>query len=186
MRKLNWEEVTDAGDNNVMGAGGYAIKIVGVKDHEDDEFVEIIYDIAEGDLKGKYATETDDWKHSFRQYYNDKSTGFFKRFLSRLEDNNPSFSIKTWNNDPKAFIGLNTGMVFRERRYLNGAGEPKWALEADYPITLEDLHSEKFTIKEPRYTNTDEQEWTAIKNGATSDASSNASGESVYDDAIPF
>lgn len=182
MRKLNWEEVTDAGESTIMGPGAYVIKIVDVKDNEDEEYIEVVYDIAEGDLKDKYATETDDWKHQFRQYYNEKSENFFKRFLSRLEDNNPNFSIKTWNNDPKAFVGLNTGMVFRERRYLNSEGEAKWALEADYPLTIDDVHNEKFTIKEPRYIGSiNEAEWTLLKNGTAVDKI-----DAVYGDTIPF
>lgn len=187
MRKLNWEEVTDAGESNIMGAGGYVIKIVGVKDHdgeEDDKYIEVVYDIAEGDLKGNYATEIEDWKHQFRQYYNNSSTKKFRRFLSRLEENNPNFTVKAWqvNSDPKDFVGLNTGMVFRERRYLNKLGEAKWAVIADYPISIEDVRNGKFTIKEPSYKNTDEQEWTALRNNATTDNSE----DDVYGSSIPF
>lgn len=183
MRKLNWEEVTDAAESTVMGPGAYELKIVDVKDDEQQEFIEVVYDIAEGDLKGKYATETDDWKHSFRQYYNDKSTNFFKRFLSALERDNVNFSIATWQrtSDPKALIGLNLGMLFRERRYINGGGEAKWALEADRPLSLEDVRNGKFTVREPRYTNVEEEEWTALKNGATTDGT-----DAVYGDSIPF
>ena len=190
MRNLNWEEVTDAGESTIMGAGAYALKIVDVKDDEKNEFLEIVYDIAEGDLKGKFATESDDWKHQFRQYYNDKSKNFFKRFLSELERDNLNFTIKAWQgtSDPKAFIGLNLGMLFRERRYLNRDGEAKWALDADRPLSLDDVREGKFTIREPRYVGTDEAEWSALRNAATIEASSDGSEskDSVYGEEIPF
>lgn len=188
MRKnLNWEEVTDAGESTIMGPDAYVLKIVDVKDNERDEFLEIVYDIAEGDLKGRFATETDDWKHQFRQYYNDKSLNFFKRFLSTLERSNANFTIDAWQrlSDPKAFVGLDLGMLFRECRYINGEGEAKWALEADRPLSPEEVRDGKYKIRDPRYTNTDEEEWTALRNGATVSANDSTGGDAIYPDC-PF
>lgn len=188
MRKgFNWEEVTEAGDSNVMGPGAYALKIVDVKDHDEGQYIEVVYDVAEGELKGRYAEETDDWKHSFRQYYNDKAINFFKRFLSELQRDNPNFTIEAWQreSDPKGLVGLNLGMLFRERRYINNAGEAKWALDADRPLSLDDVRNGSFTVPEPRYTNTDEAEWTLLKNGGVTGGAGTGAG-SVYDASIPF
>lgn len=188
MRKLNWEEVIEPTTSTIMEPGAYEIKIQDVKDNERDEYLEIVYDIVSGPLAGKFndATPDEDWKHQFRQSYSDKAMPFFKRFLKELEGDNPGFTIAAWQtaSDPKALINLNLGMMFGEYRYLNGDGEAKWSLQASYPLTIEKVKAEEWNVPKPRYSQyTNEEEWTAVKNGATVSA---GPSDSVYGDSIPF
>lgn len=189
MRKLNWDEVTEP-SNGIMEPGAYAIEITDVNDNEDQEFLEVIYDVIEGEHKGKFkdAKPDEDWKHSFRQYYNDKSLNFFKRFLARLEDENPNFTVKAWQStsDPKALIGLKLGMLFGEYRYINNNGEAKWRLAADRPLTMADVAYGDVKLPKPRYQGgVDEAEWTAL-NSFGKDTKVTETTDSVYGDTVPF
>jgi hypothetical protein len=101
MKIGNWTTVDAAqvGGGDFLGAGGYVMRIVRVIDHPEDEYIDVVVDVAEGEHAGIYAglPESDDWRHSYRRYYSDKAASFFKQFLEALEiSNRGRFSIEAW------------------------------------------------------------------------------------------
>lgn len=125
MKKKSWSSVQESGNGggNTMPSGAYVVMITGVEDNPDKEFVEVTWDVADGEHKGKFATEWGEknkWAHSFRVYYTEKSEGLFKRFLQRLEDSNPSFSIAAWEQtaNEAAWVGKYVGVAFGKEYYV--------------------------------------------------------------------
>lgn len=147
----NWEFVDAAGSFPKVPAGGYVLKIVGVEDHPRDEYLDIIYDVAEGDYKNTFSG-ADNWIHTFRKYYNEKSAPFFKKFLEVLEASN-EFSITAWNKEQNEsdFVGLVFGGLIQERYYTSEKdGKDKTALEVADVTDIYSIRSGMYKLPEPR------------------------------------
>ena len=184
MRNINWAEVTTP--NTMLPAGGYAIEIQDVVDHEDWESLDIIYNVIDGQFKDIYKNlpQDDDWKHKFSQKYSDKAVGFFKRFLQEIEADNPGFDMNTWGNDPLKLVGKKMGVLLGEYRYVYD-GKAKSRLQAVRPLTLAQVKAGDFEVPDPSYARgLSEEEWNEMR-GIT-DKPSTGSDASVYDDDIPF
>lgn len=193
MRKINWKEVNEASDSNRIPAGGYVVQIVDVKDNPGKEYLEIVFDVIEGQYKGifKGLPADDNWKHRFNQVYSEKALGFFKRFLKELERDNDGFTVDEWErrSDEQDFKGLKLGMLFGEYRYINDKGEAKYSLNAVKPLSIEDVRMGNFDVPDPKYSQyTNEQEWAEIKEDSASGPSAATTAEqtSVYDSSVPF
>lgn len=143
MKIDNWILIEEAGSFVKLPTGAYVLRITGVKDVPSNEYLEIVYDIAEGPFAGHYAND-DDWRHTTRQYYGGKAEPFFKGFLNRLEESNRGkFSVRDWtlNCNEREFVGLEVGAIFRERMYTNAQGEDKTVLEIGKFIASQDVRN---------------------------------------------
>lgn len=152
MKVGNWNLVEEAGSFVKLPVGGYVCTITAVKDNPRDEFVEITYDIAEGQYKGHYAAE-EAWRHTFRKYYGGKAAGFFRAFLNRLEESNRGrFTVSDWtiNCDERDFVGLELGCLIQERYYTNTQGEDKTALEVAEVVAAQDVRNGEYKLPAPR------------------------------------
>ena len=187
MRNINWEEVTTP--NTVLPAGGYVIEIQDVVDHEDWEQLDIIYNVVEGQYKDIYKNmgPDDDWKHRFNQRYSERAQGFFKQFLDEIENDNQSFTIANWGNDPLKLVGNKIGILFGEYRDFNQNGKARTRLQAVRPLTIAQVRAGDFEIPEPMYKRgVTAEEWLEVRDGASADKSTSAGDASVYDDGLPF
>ena len=96
VRKLNWDSIQASGDGGfeALPAGPYVAKIVDMVDKEDREYVEVVYDIAEGPKAGYYS---DDWgkqhpyAHHFFMSYKQTALGMLKGRLEAIQKSNPGF-----------------------------------------------------------------------------------------------
>ena len=63
MRSVNWNNVTATNDGGFtpLPAGPYVARLTELNDNEAREYVEVVYDIAEGEHAGFYS---DDWGKS--------------------------------------------------------------------------------------------------------------------------
>lgn len=157
MRKLNWVEVEEANFGDKLPVGGYVIKIQKVEDDPKKEQLQIIFDIAEGDYKGKYAgtTADKDWTHRLYQRYSENAMPFFKGFLTSLEKSNPGFSIAEWQEESNEqdLVGLVFGAVFGEfHKVSERTGKEITVTSFDHAVSADTIRSGKFDIPEPRYT----------------------------------
>jgi hypothetical protein len=57
MRSLNWNSITASadGDFQQLPAGGYVVRIVDMVDNEKKKYVELVWDIAEGEFANRYS-----------------------------------------------------------------------------------------------------------------------------------
>ena len=96
VRKLNWNSIQASSDGEfeALPAGPYVAKIVDMVDNEQREYVEVVFDIAEGPKAGYYS---DDWgkqhpyAHHFFMSYKDTALGMLKGRLEAIQKSNPGF-----------------------------------------------------------------------------------------------
>lgn len=128
--------------------GGYVITITDATDHENDGYVDIGYDIAEGDKAGHY-----EYAHDFRRYYESSFPGAtqFEKFLTAVEVSNPGFSIESWEQtwDCSKLEGLKVGAVFKKRMYTTDSGEDRETPKLAYCCSADDIRDGKFNVPDP-------------------------------------
>lgn len=112
-----------------LPAGGYIIKITGVKDDDEKQYLKIIYDIAEGPEKGRYAKETaeNDYRHSFIRSYKESALGMFKAFIQAIDESNGTKFGETIEDgfDEAKLVGKILGVVFGYEEYETNDGSIK-------------------------------------------------------------
>lgn len=139
-----------------MQPGGYIIKILRVVDEPQYERLQIVYDIADGDLRGIYADlpTDEDWKHRISQKYSAKAQPFFKGFLKALERSNSGFSIEEWqkDSDERDLVGLYVGELFRNYHYISEQdGKEKTRVEGAYAVPVETIRKGDYTVPDDRW-----------------------------------
>lgn len=166
MKIGNWTTVDAATTGGgQLEPGGYVVTIQKVQDHPADGYVDLTIDIAEGEKAGLYAglPASDDWRHTYRRYYEGGAAPFFKQFLEALEiSNRGSFDIATWENTysdangnavqgwEKPFIGLKLGVIFQKRLYTKksgpNAGKDGWSMNWFASIPAQDVRNGDFKV----------------------------------------
>lgn len=151
MKIMNWTGVEELTPFEKPPAGGYVIRIMDVEDVEDREFLNIVYDIIEGQYAAFYSDEwglKNPWAHRFVRSYKATAEGMFKQFLSRLEDSNPEWTVARWTQtcDPAGLIGLTLGVVFQFEDYTNDQGDDKERLNLCGVYSVDDIRAGKFKI----------------------------------------
>lgn len=153
MRVLNWESVEESTPFEKLPAGGYVVKIVDVEDIDRKEYLNVVYDIAEGEHAGFFSSDfalRNPWSHRFVRSYKETARGMFKAFLLRLEESNPGFSIAAWQKkgDERELVGLELGAVVQYEDYTNDAGDDKERLDVVGVYSAADIRAGKFTVPE--------------------------------------
>lgn len=126
MKNVNWDEIQDEIRRPVPG--GYAAKIIEVKDVEEKEYLAIKWDFAEGEFKGSNQETFDTlgfWPSLLIRSYKSTALRFFKGFKTCVEASNRNFVFK---NDPQSLVGKYMGVVLGEEEYLGKDGKVKTRL----------------------------------------------------------
>lgn len=141
MKKLDLSNVEASdGQRERIEAGGYVVRIIGVVDNEEKEFLWLVFDIAEGKRKGFYTNaDNRDYyadkpnKHgillSYKSTMSDKAKGMLKGKLKLLTDSNPGFdAMAAWDAcRPELFKGAYIGLVAGMEEYVyEGRDDGKW------------------------------------------------------------
>ena len=119
-RPNNWLEINENGATRKLPIGGYVCIIRKMTDNEKEKYIEVEYDVAEGEYKG-IAVDTYEawgrWVHNFRVYYTDKAMWRFKKFITRMEQTNPNF-VFDWSNW-SCMVNKGIGLVIGIRQYYS-------------------------------------------------------------------
>ena len=128
MKNINWNDVDEqdsgTGGNSTLPNGAYVCTVTEVIDHDDytnskgesSAYIEVVFDIAEGEHKGFYKDFADNRKflHTVKLWY-EKLPHQFKHFYRTLEREN-NFE---WNmNDTSTFVGKKFGCLIRKECYV--------------------------------------------------------------------
>lgn len=153
MKVMNWVGVEESTPFEKLPAGGYVIRIVDVEDVADREYLNVVYDVAEGEYAGFYSDDfgqKNPWSHRFVRSYKGNCEGMFKQFLSRLEDSNPQWTVAAWTQtcDPMNLIGLTLGAVFQFEEYTNEQGDDKERLNLVGVYSVGDIRAGNFKVPE--------------------------------------
>lgn len=147
-----YTDAQDSTDFAQLPSGGYVCIIQEVADHSNEEkpYLEIVYDIADGEYVGFYS---DDWgrnhpqAHSVRQYCTEASMGVFKGFINAVnESNNADFDPAVGFNEQN-MRGLLIGLVIGKEWYNADDGTDKWFMKVFNVKSVKAIQEGKF--KEP-------------------------------------
>lgn len=185
MRKVKWSEVipSEGGDYKRPQADGYVVTITQVDDHDDKMYLEVRYDIAEGEFKG-YFSDTfyadKPYAHRFIASYTETADGMFRKFLDCLSASNPGFDAITAADAcrPDMFVGKQLGVVFRDELYTksNGKEGSRFSQLVEYR-TVDQIRKHDYVVREP-----DDRRDASTKSGTQAKAPMDA----YTQDNIPF
>lgn len=140
MRKIDWNSVTETKAFSHPVPGAYIVKIAGVEDIEEKEYLNISWDYIDGDLVG-YNIYTYDrwgwWPCQIRRSYKPTALGFFKAFKTAVEKSNPGFVFR--EDDLDAMCGKKIGVVLGEEEYVSSSGETKTRLYVYSVVPVDDV-----------------------------------------------
>lgn len=130
MRSVNWNNITASSDGGFtpLPAGPYVARIVGMTDNESREYVEVVFDIAEGEHAGYYSDEwgkSHPYAHHFFLSYKDSALGMLKGRLDAIAKSNPGFDPEAaWNAGRlDMFTNRLVGINLQEEEYERNDGE---------------------------------------------------------------
>ena len=135
MRSINFdtvEAIEDGAGSNGLPAGLYVIQVTDMVDVPNKEYVEVVYDIYEGEYKDFYADEwgkKNPWAHRFIMSYKDSEMAlrFLKGRLQAFTESNPGFDALQAFSAQRLdmFKGRVVAIDLREEEYKNNEGEIK-------------------------------------------------------------
>lgn len=123
MKKQDWDNIQEATEFERPTPGGYIVRVTGVDDVEDKEYLMISYDFADGGFKGYYAELFDAkgfWGGRFVRSYKPKALPFFKGFKTCLEASNRGYLFD--EDNLAAMRGKLLGVVLGEEEYRKNDG----------------------------------------------------------------
>lgn len=152
MRIMNWEAVEETSFAKPP-VGGYVAIITDVEDVPAREYLNVVYDIAEGDWAGFYSDDfgrDNPWAHRFVRSYKESARGMFKAFLKRLEESNPGFTVASWQqrSNERELIGLTIGIVLQYEDYTNDRSEDKERLQVVGVYSAADIRAGDYRLPE--------------------------------------
>ena len=151
MKKFdNWESVEEKGNSTqkILPPGGYVGKITAVTDNPDKEYLRIEWDICEGEYTGNGAScvERNGFlpsSNKFVRSYKESALGFFKGFISSVEQSNPNWK---WAFDEKQLVGKLVGVILGEEEYRKNDESIGTRLVVKRTIPVDDVRKGNFKI----------------------------------------
>lgn len=130
MRSINWSNIQASSDGGFtpLPAGPYVATITDMSDNPSREYVEVVFDIAEGKHAGFYS---DDWgkahpyAHHFFLSYKESALGMLKGRLDAIAKSNPGFDpFAAWDaGRTDMFVRRLVGINLQEEEYRRNDGE---------------------------------------------------------------
>lgn len=124
MRSIQWESVESSTEGGFprIEPGAYVGVIGSMEDFPSKEYVQMLYDVAEGPRKGYYSDAfyvNKPWAHNFYLSYKNTALGMLKGRLETIGECNPGFDpFAAWDAERlDMFIGRKVGIVLREEEY---------------------------------------------------------------------
>ena len=148
MRNVNWTSVEEAKGFEMIPAGGYVCQILRVEDNESKEYLNIEFDVAEGDRKDYFSEQAaflNFWTGKFIKSYKKTAEKFFKSLLTAAEKSNTNFDIQTFN-DPKQLEGKMIGLTIGHEKYLGNDNKEKTRIYVDQTRSVEEIRKGNFDI----------------------------------------
>ncbi len=189
MRSVNWSNVqasTDGGFTQ-LPAGGYVARITDAVDNADREYVEVVWDISEGEHAGHYDDawgRSHPYAHHLFLSYKETALGMLKGRLEAIAASNPGFDpFAAWDAGRlDMFVGRSVGINLQEEEYRRNDGEVSTRLSVCQVVPAQDVRDGKVKPREKK----------ALQGGGTSGKgvgggrTVTAQGVAAYTGNIPF
>lgn len=146
MKRIDWNNVEDPKEYAKLPAGGYICKITAVQDVPDKEYLNIEYDIADGEFKGYFRElymNKSFWGGRFVKSYKEKALPFFKGFLTAVGNSNANFKF---NDEEKNLIDKYIGLVLGEEEYIGNDRQMKKRLYVASIHSVDKIKNHDFTV----------------------------------------
>ena len=148
---VDWSTITpqEPGYFSNPAPGGYPAVILRVEDREDRQYLEIQWDFPSGPYQGanqETFSRAGFWPITLRRSYKDKALGFFKSFLTALEESNPGYRFDGRNIN--GLVGKRMGVVLGEEEYQKRNGEIGERLYVYQVRSLAAIQSGDFKVPE--------------------------------------
>lgn len=118
MRQIEgWDSITESGELKRLPAGAYICKIIEAKDIQDKEYLDVYFDIVEGEFKDYFKVLQENSGKNYGRItrsYKTNALPFFKAFITAVTKSNAGF---VWNWDEKTLTDKLCVVVFREEEY---------------------------------------------------------------------
>lgn len=131
--------------------GGYVCAIKKVVNYSNVEkpYLDVVYDIREGEYKDFYSDEwgkDNEWAHSNRHYYSEAALGMFKGFLKAVdESNNTDFADQAeFGLDEQRLVGKTVGYIIGEEEYEGNDGSMKTRLKVRQTKSVQAIREGRF------------------------------------------
>lgn len=155
-----YENIQGSSDFTPLPKDGYVLDIKQAKEITDNgnPYIEVMFDIAEGEYKDYYKNNYDaqsgedkKWRGRFRLYEplmdgSEKDTWTqktFKTFTNSLEDSNEGYH---WDWDESKWAGKKIGGLFRYKDYQKNDGSTGMVTEFKRATSVEKIRSGNFTL----------------------------------------
>ena len=151
MKKLNLDNIETITEGEYKRPiGGFICKITKVTDVPEKSYLKIEYDIVEGEFKG-YFTELREKKGmvnagTFIRSYKDTALGFFKGFITAVEESNEGYKF---NGDETTLKGKKVGIIIGEEEYEYN-GEVKTGIKVRWIRNVEAIKNNDYTMPEKK------------------------------------
>lgn len=155
MRKFNWDSITATSEGGFksLPAGPYVARVTDATDNTEKEYVEIIFDIAEGEHAGFYS---DDWgkshtyAHHFFMSYKETAAGMLKGRLEAFASSNPGFDpFAAWEAGRlDMFHGRIIGINLQEEEYETSDGDIRTRLNVCQVVDVQRVRNGKMKTRE--------------------------------------
>ena len=174
-------EASTDGDFEKLPAGPYVAKIVDMVDNDSKQYVELVFDIAEGEHANFYG---DKWgkEHPFAHHiflsYKDTALGMLKGRLQAIQESNPGFDpFAAWDAGRlDMFAGRILGINLQEEEYERSDGETGTRLTACQVVPAQDVRDGKIKTRDIK----------KLKNGAAPTYTTVTPVMEAYNGPIPF
>lgn len=157
LANFNSVEEASTGGGNRLQPGGYVCKIEKVTDITDKQYLEMEFDIAEGEHQYHYAdlcTRYGFWGLTSRRSYKETAIPFFKRMCSAVNSSNVGFSFNPFvaggNADEQSLVGKLIGLVLKEEEYEKNNGEVGTRLVVAYECSVEKIRKGDFKVPDKK------------------------------------
>ncbi len=146
-------EASSGGDFERIPAGGYVVRITSVTDLPSKEYLDVVFDIAEGDKKGFFSdqwSQEHPYAHHFVMSYKETALGMFKGRLRAIdESNNTGFeAMAATGLQEQALVGKIVGVVIGYEEYISNQGEIRQRSYVRQVIPAARIRSGDFKVPE--------------------------------------
>lgn len=153
MKKITgWNEIQEAKTFTKLPAGGYVVAIKDIKDVSDKEYLDINYDIIQGDYKNYWQKQYDNNTYANKRFggrlirsYKQTALSMFKSFITSVEKSNKGFK---WDFDEQKLKNKKFGVIIAYEEYLTNAGKVRERPYVAQVHSVERIESGDFEVPE--------------------------------------
>lgn len=179
MKSINWGNISASSDGGTfyrLPAGPYVAEIVSMEDKPEREYVEVVFDIAEGEHKGHFS---DDWgkrhpyAHHFFLSYRDGALSMLKGRLEAIQGSNPGFdAFAAWDAGRlDIFAGRKVGVNLQDVEYARQDGSTGMRCDVCQVVPAQNVRDGKVVARPAKLLESVAQKITVATAGGTADAS---------------